>query len=412
MRIIPVLLYLLISCPFLANASSYELHTQRKIIQRNLLPQEGIIYEESQIHQAYLYSDFFLRVEGRPVEGLLDFYSFVHPDITMLFLRNCGVLNGSDIKAFSVFNNLKYLKLVDMVLTDEMFKDLVDELPNSLICLEIRNGDLTKEGLMYMINSGKFNYLARLYIWNDAKPSAFTRTFFDDLAQSAIKTTLEKINITPYDTEWYELCKSTQNFLLDYYVEPIDFYEKNGDEVYILDDPIEFGFQWEVEKDHWILQQLDPAYDISCSSQNSGSTSEGLELLKRVREGLWEAAKNGKVVIEYDLVKESSEENSEVGIMNDVSRSSEKTGVAFEQLRASFSRKFLARPVSRERLQSSLEYIMIFERGSGNSVDSLNTPDSRRSLNGEDSMDSWRNMDAEESIDSEQSTDKLYEGIL
>jgi hypothetical protein len=219
------------------------------------LPPRGIATTDDKLTHTYLYNDFLLRVQGYRVSGLIPEFAVRHKDIHLLYLANAGPLLEDDIKALSAFPWLKCVKIVGCGLNDDLLRVLTDSLPVGLLSLDLADIDLTDAGLLYMVNSGKFNQLSRLSLCCQPHVNKLTCVSLNELAASLMSATLSKI-VLFNDAEWTDgLNPAATDFILEKCTGYEKFYDNSftdGD-IYLLDDYLSAGFFWEKHERQWYL---------------------------------------------------------------------------------------------------------------------------------------------------------------
>ena len=59
------------------------------VIQKYLLPQEGIVFDDPHTAKLYVHGPSFLRIENHNISGEIHHYNFVHPNVRMLCIDYC-----------------------------------------------------------------------------------------------------------------------------------------------------------------------------------------------------------------------------------------------------------------------------------------------------------------------------------
>ncbi len=245
------------------------------------VPLDRIYSNGDQVELAYVYNNFMVRIEGYPVTKLIPLLAKKHPSITMLCLIDCGPLDFRDMEDLQDFTKLRHLKLSLCGLNDTMLKILtLGDLPKHLISLNLTMNNLTDEGLIAMFLSDRYVRLQHLCIANSPDENAFSHNVFNTLAETSLRVSLKMFYISGYALEWRRLTDSAQTFVLGRYAPYDAFYSKRLEdrEVYLIDDPCKFGYEWIKTRKGWFLLDKDELE----GNQTSQLLSSASEKLKRL----------------------------------------------------------------------------------------------------------------------------------
>lgn len=221
-----------------------------------VLPVEGVTQVSPKDQNVYLFNDDFLRLEGYTIQRALPLYWHLHRNVSMLSLSSCGILVFDDIQALGSFENLRYLKLLDVGITDTHLKLLsMSDVAEKLLCLDIGFHEITDPAILFMVKYGKFYRLKQLCLWNE-HVDVLTECSINDIAISPMADTLTKLCMSGLNVKKEGLTKEARKLISRTACEYKSFYSRNkwSREIYMLDDPIADDYIWVQNDKGWFLQ--------------------------------------------------------------------------------------------------------------------------------------------------------------
>lgn len=215
-------------------------------------------YSNNQI--VYFHNYGFLKIANFDVSGRIPMLVEKHPKISRLIMEHCGVLTAQDIIDLEGFKNLQYLKISDGGFTDILMRVLsLRDLSQKLITLDVSDHTLTDNGLLNMLEAGKFTALKQLCLWNEKDTDFISEVSFNQLAISPLANQLVVFCISGRRIKRDDLTAESRKFIKLKLREYERFYNPKIDdnEAYMLDDPLEDGRTWTQISGKWFLKSND-----------------------------------------------------------------------------------------------------------------------------------------------------------